>query len=402
MASTLESRRLRNAPAGATERNAALRQRPAVMLLSAGLVATGHVFVLQRSEAHAQGYLSVRGDTAAYVAMIEGRWQDADRPFRDRTLVPLLAAALPLRPLDAMRAITYASLFGSYVLILVTCGRLGIPARWAAGGLVVAFAAPCHLYSYHNPFLTDAFGLLMFCVMLFAWVTNSLPLFLLGCIGGVLAHESTAVLVPVWLLRDWRRGLGILVIGVACYAAPRWVLSRLHPSPGPWTALQAAALANLNSAVRFTASILRWLGFACVLAPFGLYVLTTMRRPMAEATVFLLVGALAASVVVTDIGRMCATLTPVIAVAVASLLATLADRGRAGWAALFGLAAALQATATIPNALFDERHPWIAGRWPGIALMVVAALLSLAAALPLCLPKAGRDDGPRSTPGEAD
>ena len=109
--------------------------------LSIVLVALGHTFVLQRSLHGPTEYLTIGGDTAAYVAMIETGFASTRAPFKYRIAVPALGKLIPLPPTDALRSISYASLVLSYFLILRVSSRLGFSFWSSAAGLMIMFAA---------------------------------------------------------------------------------------------------------------------------------------------------------------------------------------------------------------------------------------------------------------------
>lgn len=101
----------------------------------------GHGFILQRTSSNPSKPMTIRGDTNAYVSMIRGNWTSPPSPFKFRVLVPFLASLLPLSPTDALRFISYISLFLCYVFMLLTCAKLGLSTSQSAVGLLAAWAS---------------------------------------------------------------------------------------------------------------------------------------------------------------------------------------------------------------------------------------------------------------------
>jgi hypothetical protein len=123
------------------------------------LVAAGHLLVLQRAAHPTKSYLAIRGDSNAYIEMVQGHWRTMRVPFRYRVFVPWLAHLLPVSPLTALRLISYVSLFGFYAITLATCRTFTLTRNASFVGLFAIFTAWWHLYQYNNPFVIDSFVL---------------------------------------------------------------------------------------------------------------------------------------------------------------------------------------------------------------------------------------------------
>jgi len=284
--------------------------------VAAGLVLLGHLLIAERA-VHL-GY-----DATFYTRMVEGPMASVPSPFRFRVLVPWLARQLPVPAPLALLIISYASLFGCYVIVMASCRAIGLGLRESIFGMVAVWGSTWHLYYFWNPYLTDAFGLLMLTIMMWAVLTGTLWIFATASLIGVLAREGTAMLVPAWLVtRQWGATI-VLAAGTLAVAA----LPRLWLASAPDIPLAASALSENQPAIT-PVSVLRqvhaiwglvwWLAFAGALC---------LPRPSAWrlGAVFaaLLAGALAASAVATDAGRMFAFLAPVLAVACAQLYVVL-------------------------------------------------------------------------------
>lgn len=323
--------------------------------LAAGFVALGHGFVLQKRVDGPTRYLNLAGgDAAEYLAMVEGGPGDALPPFRYRVLVPFLAKVLPLPADQALRAISYASLFLAYLLLMATGLRLGLPPAAAVAGLLAVFASSLHLYNYFNPFLADAFQVAALSGMLYALVARSFPAFAVCAVLGVLARETTIYLVPVWLLVDRRQGTVLFLVTLVLLAMPRVLLGTLPGSSlaGSFQEHGLPRLArpwNLGWSYFWTWQLLWILALAGILlAPRAHFV------SLAAAFVALSLGAGISTLVASDVGRMFTVLTPVLALASAVVFAELVQARRTGWALLLLGVQVAQGLVGMPNVVFGE------------------------------------------------
>jgi hypothetical protein len=211
--------------------------------------------------------------------MIDGSLSAVPPPFRYRVLIPLVARALPVDSLSALRAITYVSLFATYVLILMMVQRLGSKPLVAGMGLVVTWSMQSHTYAFVNPILIDAAAALWITLSLYALVRRSAIWFGLACVGGVLTRE-TAVLMAFALgaTKRWPSAvLTFAIVGALFVGVRVW----LHV-PGDLTA-QTAYLTNAFGAVisapmTYAARVyLSWTWSWCLL-PVGILLLAVLNR----------------------------------------------------------------------------------------------------------------------------
>jgi hypothetical protein len=300
--------------------------------------------------------------------MIEGSVASARAPFRYRVLVPLLARLLPFSPTASLRFISYLSLGTCYLLVLLTCSRMGISLTASLGGLFTAFASGFHLYYYHNPFLTDAFGLASLSLMVFCLVSGSFLLFAAAAIPGALARENVLFLAPVWAVRNgWRRSLILTGLVVMVLSVCRWVL-RSDANPGEEIVRTFHAVGDSRNALALAREIFVTWGFTWFLVLLGIWLLPGDKfAVLATAGLALLVAGFLSSLIATDTGRMFSFLAPVVAVASAQLFAILISRGQAVWALILALLLVAQALLWRPNIVFgeesvifaDDRAKWV-------------------------------------------
>lgn len=346
-------------------------------LVSAALVAAGHAFVLQRAEHAATRYLTIRGDSTFYLDMVNASGTHPPPPFRYRVLVPFLASMLPLRAPDALRAVSYASLFIAYLSILMSGRALRLPPGAAIAGLLVAFASAVHLYNYHNPFLTDAFWIMIACVMVQALITNSLPLFVAAALAGVLARESALLLAPLWCIRSFRAGLWVVAAAVVSSAV---LAGAMTSAPaGLQSSLGAAvevAHARIQNPLRWAADVALAWGIQWPLMLAGLFHFQEERRLLAPATAIMMVAALVTSCIATDAARMFGTLMPIMAMGCAGWVNALRSQSPA-WPALLIAFVCVQAAVALPNAVCDEQSPLFATPWPRLGVLAGGTLYVL-------------------------
>ena len=279
-----------------------------------------------------------------------------------------------------MRAISYASLWVSYVVLQLACLRLGMPLAAGVGGLLGILACAWHLDIYHNPFLTDAFGLMALCVMTYALLTRSFLVFAVAACIGVLARETTVFLVPVWLLHSVRQGTALLGASTILILLPRILLP---PDAGATLggAFQEHGLPLLSTPLVFAGKVIWSWRMVWILMGLGILLLT--RRSfvrMEGGFLALFAGACFASLLATDLGRMFALLTPVAAIATAECFRRLLRREAPHW--WLGLASLLLAQAVLagPNVLIGEEQlqGWVAAKR---TLFVLGAGFGIAMAL---------------------
>ena len=153
--------------------------------------------------------------------MIEGDFDSIHSPLKYRILVPFLASLLPFTPLESLRIISYASLFVFYIMNILICLKLGMNKSSTLLALLCTFATLSHLYNYHNPFLTDAFGLMVISLLIYAYIIESFPMFVTICIVGLFARETIIFLAMIWLIKDFKKGIILLVTCLLLIIIPR-------------------------------------------------------------------------------------------------------------------------------------------------------------------------------------
>jgi hypothetical protein len=256
-----------------------------------------------------RGGPAVYGDAQLYVDLVRGG-VDVEAPFRYRVVVPLLARALPLAPASALVVISWLSLAASYALLLVVARRLSIGAGAASLGLLLASLTGTHLYNYQNPFITDAAGLLITTVCLYALVSRRFGLFACASALGIGVREVSLFAAPAWIAtRQWWRAGASLACTLAVYVALRALVgpSRLTLDEGPFAIFPARPL-----------PILIW-DAACAwhalwpMAPIGLLSVRAERTSLAVLALSLLAGAVFTSLLATDTTRMFQPLFPLAA-----------------------------------------------------------------------------------------
>jgi len=217
------------------------------------------------------------------------------------------------------------------------------------------FASGYHLYYYHNPFLTDAFGLACLSLMLYCLVSGSFLLFAAAAILGVLARENLLFLAPVWAVRGgWRRSVVLTGAAILVLAVSRWVL-RSDPNPGEEILRTFHAVGDSRTALALAREIFVSWVFTWFLVLLGIGLLPWNEFVvLATAGLALFVGGFLSSLVATDTARMFSFLAPVVAVASAQLYAVLFSRGHAFWAFILALLLVAQALLWLPNIVFGE------------------------------------------------
>ena len=184
-----------------------------VMSWRVGLASIAAVFafglgvVTPRSQGARDPALQIRGDALEYIRLGSGASPtDVGVPFRYRVLVPWLAMAMPLPPHRALQLLSMACLCGVLTGLLLLGGRLGLgPAETLLGMAGVCWTASI-LYSFHNPFLTDQFGLLMVTAALAALLARRPVMFVVLVTVGTVGRESVAFIAPAYLVTAlWTR-----------------------------------------------------------------------------------------------------------------------------------------------------------------------------------------------------
>ena len=330
-------------------------------ILSALLVIVGDHLVLQRTPDPPTPELAVGGDTLFYIRMIEGESSTVPGLYRYRILVPFIAKVLPFSPLTDLLVMSYAGLFVCYLLALLICVKLGLNGWASLLGLFSVYSSGWQLYYYHNPYLTDAFGLMALFVLFFALVHRSYLLFFAMGVLGVLARETTVFLVPLWLVtKQWRRSLLVMVASLVTLAIPRLTLLSSRIDLVGLVRTASAHFDQWGHLFPFLGEIFLSWGFLWPLALLGLFLIPMESfLPVFTAFLLLFIGAFLSCVFQggPDIGRLFSILSPVMTIACAQVYSSLAKKSALLTVALtMGLIA--QLFTGIPTVL-TSREGWV-------------------------------------------
>lgn len=325
--------------------------------------------------------LTIRGDTLPYVSMIEGNnLTSVSSPFKYRILVPFLASLLPFSPTDSLRIISYLSLLFCYLFSLLTCLKLGLTINQSAIGLLSVWASTLHLYNYHNPFLTDAFGLLILCIMLFALVSDSFTVFLIAALLGVLARETTIFLIPVWALVKPKKylwqGMLLIVLAIFVLAMPRYFLAS-ETEQTLVSAFNSIGMKLLQQPLAFGENILTIWGGIWLMSLIGILYLPNEKFLLIAITfVALLTGAFLTSLIATDTGRMFSVLTPVFVITNAFFYREILAQNRI-FAFTFVAIIILQGLFSMWNIIFSE-NSWIFTHYANVKIILFVEITFVA------------------------
>ena len=184
------------------------------------------------------------GDVGMYVRMYQGTpLREIARPFRYRVFTPMAARLVPLPPHALLRYFDLSDdklvllRFGLVNLLGLAVAGIALVALAEALGLPLAEALLVALLFYTSfpvvnfggtP-MVDTWGHAFLALGLVAMLRDALPALLLTGLFGMLAKETTVLLVPAALLlpassRLKLMRLGALLPGIAAYAALRFVL----------------------------------------------------------------------------------------------------------------------------------------------------------------------------------
>ena len=362
-----------------------LLRHAVLIVIPALLVLIGSSFILERPlNATPARPTDIGPNARHYISMTEGNLSSVPSTLKPRVLVPFLARLLPFSAIDSLRIVSYLSLFVFYFFVLLTCTKLGLNTYASVGGLLTVFTSGVHLYSYTNPFLTDAFALMALSLMIFSLINRYFLVFAISAILAILAWEITIWLVPAWFLAgDRLKGAILLVAAVLVFFMPRWVFPSDSSLIDTITSQFHAGLWH-NPSYFAKTIIVSW-GFLWVLAPIGVWLMPKDKfGSVASAFGILLFGAFLYSAIATDTFRYFHILAPVFAISCAQLYVGLFKNK----AHIFGvsiLAALVIANAfdSVPNILFSEGS-WVLGsETPTLLLTILGVIYGLGAALVL-------------------
>jgi hypothetical protein len=333
-----------------------------IVLLPVAVLTLGNSYVVERRPDASARYLQLRDDNLQYVAMADQGPRVAMAPYRYRVLSPWLAGQLPGTATDGLWWITQASLLIAFAIGLSLCRQAGISWTGAGLGLFATAGFPAHAYHFHNPFLTDAAGLVVLTALLAAaWTQRFWPFFALALVAP-LVRETACCLLPLWMPRNVRRGVLSLLAGLAVLVALHLLLAPALDGSGPsGEAASSFRLPPLRASL--TAGLLAW-SFGWWLAAIGLLLLRwSVFGVVAFAGLLLTAGAFAATFVASDFERMFGLLTPVMLIGCARAFDVSLACSRALTLLLAALAIA-QFLCAVPNPFVPHDTWGHLGYWP--------------------------------------
>lgn len=337
-----------NDVAGATDEKVMTRREVILFAVVAmGLVLFGNQFVLERSLGAQLPVMQIRDDALQYAQMAEGATDEVYQAYRYRVFVPLVAKFMPGPALDSLKLVTLISLALAYFCVLVLCYVADIDNGAAIAALCLVFSSHANLYQFHNPFLTDATGLLWVTLALIALAIGAFSLLATTTVVGLATRESHLFLLPVAFFADVPRRYAALLVIVATGAlvAIRLAVGKAPDQLDLWPYIvrNFEAEARLVDLRAFLVEIYRSWDYLWMLSIAGLVSLSPSKvnRRILIAGICLFVGGMAASLVAADTTRMFYGLFPIMALGCARLLGGLCGRQRRIATLLFyGLAGA--------------------------------------------------------------
>jgi hypothetical protein len=255
------------------------------------------------------------GDSLSYVAMIRGD-DLVESPFRFRLVVPMLARLLPLPPAQALAVLSWLALAAVYALLLSSARRLGVSTWPALGGLVLAVCTPTHLYNYHNPYLTDAAGLLVVTVCTYALLARRFVLFAAASVVGMGVREALLAIAPSWSATG-QRGRAALVLALALLT---YVALLVSIGPAPLGLNEKPFVFPPRPPLEIAAEALLSWHALWLLAGVGLVRLSVQRRELLSLGGCLLAACLLTSLLASDTLRMFQPLFPVVVLGVGAFV----------------------------------------------------------------------------------
>jgi hypothetical protein len=316
--------------------------------------------------------------------MTEGTASSVFPTIEYRVIVPFLAGLLPFSGIDSLRIVSYLSLFAFYVLVLLTCTKLGMNIYASVVGLLMVFTSGVHLYNYNNPFLTDAFALMSISLMIYGLINRSFLVFATAAILGILAWEITIWLVPAWFLaRDRLKG-AILIAGAGLvFFIPRFISPSDLSMIDLLTAQYGDGLA-LDLSFFVITVVVSW-GFIWALAPVGICLMPKDTFALvAPAFGTLLFAAFLYSYGAVDTFRYFGILAPVFAVSCAQLFTVLVkNEARIFWVSALILLVIAQAFHSVPNIIFSVGSWVLESQTPTLLVLILGVIYGLGTVLVL-------------------
>ena len=168
-------------------------------------------------------------DTLMYLHMAQYGPGSVPAPYSFRVLVPFIAAHMHVPVAIGLKIIAGISLALSLWFAGLCAIRTGASTKGAAAGILVLFCSRTVLYQFHNPYLTDAPGLMILMAMMLVSLDSHAGIF--GVLGasGLLVRESMVFMVPSMLFsRQWKRGIAVCAMCAAVFLGPRFLLGSTY------------------------------------------------------------------------------------------------------------------------------------------------------------------------------
>jgi len=255
-------------------------------------------------------------DTLMYLHMAQYGPGSVPAPYSFRVLVPFIAAHMHVPVAIGLKIIAGISLALSLWFAGLCAIRTGASTKGAAAGILVLFCSRTVLYQFHNPYLTDAPGLMILMAMMLVSLDSHAGIF--GVLGasGLLVRESMVFMVPSMLFsRQWKRGIAVCAMCAAVFLGPRFLLGSTYSRY-----LHSGGMIqyNLGHPLRWAALVtLSWY-MAWPLLPIGLALMPRKHvAAVAGTTLTLGLGCIASCMMAGDLERMCIVLAPVMGIGAA-------------------------------------------------------------------------------------
>jgi len=280
-------------------------------VLSVLFLATGHFVVTQRSADSKIPWFQISPDGKQYIAMVKG--EPAKAPFSQRVIVPFIASFIPTSPENALRTVTYFSLFIIYLLTFLILDSLKFRLIEIIITIYVIFCSTAQLLLYQNPHMNDAFGIMCMLFMLWSMMKRRPVPFGIFSVVGILARESVLFMLPSYVaIRKWLQFVLLAVISIASLVLLRVLI-------GGELAYEFQSI----SIIYFVKMYLSW-GILWIPGIIG-FVLCDIKffLKIGTAAVFILGGAVISSLFAFDTIRMYTILMPVAVVFVAQYVSVL-------------------------------------------------------------------------------
>lgn len=298
-------------------------------------------------------------------------------PFRYRALVPWLAGHLPFAAETSLSGVTYVTLAVTYYMVLLSARRLGVAVWASVCGLALAFVFEPNLYAYYHPFLVDGPGLLVIATMVYALAVDSFWLFAIAGLSGIFAREVTVLLLPVWCVRDFKRGVVLTAVGSLALLIERRVLYGPPDTIDPMGILMRRVHNPIDNLLVVLLPTWSW-AFAVLAIGVSLMPKEAFRT-VAPMTAGVAVAALFSLLLATDAPRLFGILFPVVAIAAARLIMVLAEHRQrllltllAGLVVLQFCVSGGTRVSPHPEELARAVHPvWLGAAWVLTATVVL-------------------------------